>query len=150
MRRGINPVIILALPVFIIVIIGVFVFFSPGHQAKKAVHAFYSFEQEGMYAESYALFHSLMKEKFEKGDYLQDRAHVFMNHFGVESFSYSLGRTDKIKNWKMSKDAEPLEVVYKITVTQVFKGTYGNFSLVQDVYAAKDDGKWTILWNYRK
>ncbi|WP_245208018.1 hypothetical protein [Sediminibacillus dalangtanensis] len=150
MRRGINPLIILVLILILILGITGMVYFLPNRQAKAVIDSFYSYEQQGMFAESYALFHPLMKEKFEKGAYLQDRAHVFMNHFGVETFTYSLGDTDKIKDWQIEKDAEPLAVVYKVTVTQKYKGKYGNFSIVQDVFAAKDDGEWKVLWNYQK
>ncbi|WP_077624653.1 hypothetical protein [Sediminibacillus massiliensis] len=133
-----------------VIIFLVYFIFSPGNQARRVVDDFNRYEQEGMFAESYGLFHSLMKEKFDKGHYIQDRAHVFMNHFGVETFAYSIDDVDKLKNWRMAKESEPLEEVFKVTVTQVYKGKYGNFKIVQDVYAAKDDNKWTILWSYWK
>lgn len=120
------------------------------YEAKQTVHRFYQYESEGRFSESWELFHSLMKEKFSKGYYIQDRAHVFMNHFGVTTFSYSLGRTTKIKNWSITSSAPLLNPVYKTTVTQIYKGKYGNFRLVQDVFTTKEDGHWTVLWDYNR
>lgn len=144
-----------------IVIIGLFVVsvavtvfiliqMSPRHQAKETIETFYRYEQGGQYAGSWNLFHSQMKVKFDKGHYLQDRAHVFMNHFGVTTFSFSLSDVDKLSEWQLDKDAEVLQDVYKVAVTQTFKGKYGNFALIQDVYAVKEKGEWKVLWNYRK
>ncbi|WP_174614528.1 hypothetical protein [Virgibacillus ihumii] len=134
--------------------IGVTIYFiadkSPEEIAVETVDMFYAFEQTGDFSDSWEMFHPLMKEKFAKGHYLQDRAHVFMNHFGVTTFSYSIGEATKIENWKMEDEAAPIDVVYKVTVSQVFKGKYGNFTLVQDVYAVQADGEWKVMWDYKK
>ena len=45
---------------------------------------------------------------------------------------------------------EPLEDVYKVPVTMVYKGKYGNFNIQQDVFAVKEEGEWKILWDYKK
>lgn len=150
MRWKVNPVLVIVLLIVVSLTLIGFVLFSPGNQAERIVDQFYSYEQQGKFAESYNLFHSSMKERFEKGYYLQDRAHVFMNHFGVTTFSYSLSKANRLENWQMSEEAEPLEVVYQVTVTQSYKGKYGNFALVQDVFATKEDDNWTVLWNYQQ
>ena len=67
-----------------------------------------------------------MKQKFTKGHYIQDRAHVFMNHFGIDTFTYTLSKPKKLKSWKMSKE---IMDVYKFTVIQTFEGKYGNFDI---------------------
>ncbi|WP_226037067.1 hypothetical protein [Aquibacillus saliphilus] len=142
--------------IFVIVIITctVFIFsmifFSPAQRAKGIIDDFYQYEQEGMFAKSWDLFHSEMKRKFDKSDYLQDRPHVFMNHFGVTTFSFVLSDVDKLSNWKVEKDAKPLTTVYKVAVTQTYKGKYGNFQLTQEVFATKEEGDWKVLWNYNK
>ncbi|MBM7570339.1 hypothetical protein [Aquibacillus albus] len=128
----------------------IFVQLSPKHQAKETIDLFYSFEQEGRFNDSWELFHSQMKDRFGKGHYIQDRAHVFMNHFGVSTFTYELSGADKVNNWKMEEESKVMDTAYKVIVTQTFKGKYGNFSIVQDVYATKEDGDWKILWNYKK
>lgn len=125
-------------------------FFSDERQAKNAIHQFYAYEQEGAFAESWELFHTLMKAKFPKGHYLQDRAHVFMNHFGVQTFSFAMNDTEKLDSWSIEKGAEPLKDVYKITIIQTYKGKYGNFNLQQDVFAVKEKEEWKILWSYEK
>ncbi|MDQ1144244.1 hypothetical protein QE429_001071 [Bacillus sp. SORGH_AS 510] len=114
------------------------------------VEEFYSYEQEGDFANSWALFHSSMKKKFSKGNYIQDRAHVFMNHFGVETFSYTMGELEELKDWKMSKTGPSLKNVYKVPITQTYKGKYGNFDLKQEVFVVEEKGKWTILWDYNQ
>lgn len=119
-------------------------------KAQEAVATFYSLEQEGNFSESWEMFHPFMRDRFSKGHYIQDRAHVFMNHFGVETFDYALGDAEEIENWKMTKDAKPIEVAYRVPVTVTYKGKYGNFDINQDVYAVEDEDEWKILWDYHK
>lgn len=142
----------LAIILLFILIIAAVIFFlfnnASGHQAEEAVNEFYSYEQDGSYAESWAMFHPLMQEKFLKGDYIEDRAHVFMNHFGVTSFTYSLDDVSEVHNWQMDEKSEKIDHAYKVTVTQVFKGKYGNFMIVQDVYVTLMDDQWKVLWDY--
>ncbi|WP_312469715.1 hypothetical protein [Neobacillus sp.] len=139
----------------ILLVAGLFLVFqfvrvSPDQQAKAVVDEFYHYEQEGDFSKSWALFHSAMKKKFPKGGYIQDRAHVFMTHFGVESFTYTAGKPEQIKKWKMSKIGPALENVYKILVTQTYKGKYGNFDLKQEVFVVKDKDEWRIVWDYNQ
>lgn len=75
-----------------------FLFSSSEKQAKEVAEEFYSYEQEGEFSSSWELFHSSMKKKFTKGHYIQDRAHVFMNHFGVDTFTYTLSKPEKLKS----------------------------------------------------
>ncbi len=132
------------------ILVFVFIINSPSNQAEKAVKKFYTYERNGEFAESWEMFHPLMKERFEKAEYLQDRAHVFFNHFGVNTFTFSIEDTERIRNWQLEEDAEPIDKVYRVTVYQYFQGTYGNFTIVQKVYATSLDGEWTVLWDYKK
>lgn len=125
-------------------------FRSSSDQAWKAVDKFYQLEQEGNFAGSWEMFHPYMKQRFPKGHYLQDRAHVFMNHFGVETFRYSLGKAEKVKKWRPSNEELEFDVVYKVPIIQVYKGKYGNFSLHQDVFVVKEEKDWLIIWDYQK
>lgn len=125
-------------------------FFSPSKKAEEVVEEFYRYEQEGDFSSSWALFHLAMKERFSKGHYIQDRAHVFMNHFGVETFTYTLSKPEKVDNWKMSKKGPDMKNVYKFLVTQTYKGKYGNFDLKQEVIAVEEKGKWKIAWDYKQ
>jgi hypothetical protein len=127
-----------------------FVRVSPDKQAGAVVDEFYRYEQQGDFAKSWALFHSAMKEKFPKGGYIQDRAHVFMSHFGVETFTYTAGKPEKLEKWKMAKTGPALENVYKILITQTYKGKYGNFDLKQEVFVVKEKDEWRIMWDYNQ
>ncbi|MYL20924.1 hypothetical protein GLW04_13555 [Halobacillus litoralis] len=127
-----------------------FITSRPGYQAEKAVETFYSCEQKGQYADSWVLLHSRMKEKFGKGHYIQDRAHVFMNHFGVETFTFTTGKVAQIDSWSMEKGTDPFKNVYVVPVVQTFKGKYGLFRLHQEVYVTEEKGEWKILWDYNK
>lgn len=91
-----------------------------------------------------------MQERFSKGNYIQDRAHVFMNHFGVTTFDYELGDVKKIKNWKVTKSSPPFKKAYQVNVIQTFKGKYGNFDIHQPVYVVEEKKKWKILWDYNQ
>ncbi|CAM3559788.1 hypothetical protein GCM10009865_10810 [Aeromicrobium ponti] len=152
MRHKNTGKILLAIPVFVltaILLINI-LFSSPDQHAINAVDEFYSFEQQGEFSSSWGMFHPWMKEKFAKGHYIQDRAHVFMNHFGVDTFSYSLSEPEELKNWKPVKEGPSFKNIYKINVTQTYKGKYGNFDIQQEVFAVKDKDEWTILWDYKK
>lgn len=137
-----------------LVILGIFLikllFSSSADKAAAVVQEFYEYEQAGNFSASWELFHPQMKERFSKGHYIQDRAHVFMNHFGVETFQLEIGSAEKVNNWKMTKDSAVFKKAYKVPITQAFKGKYGDFSIHQDVYTVKEDGEWTIMWDYKK
>ncbi|WP_249869099.1 hypothetical protein [Oceanobacillus saliphilus] len=53
-----------------------------------------------------------MKEKWSKTAYITDRAHVFMGHFGVETFDFAIEDVGKVDNWKMAEDSPALKEVY--------------------------------------
>lgn len=115
-------------------------------EATAVVNQFYSLEQAGDFGSSWELFHSQMKARYEKENYIQQRAHIFMQHFGVESFEFELGTSERIYNWRMTADSEELPEVYQIMVTLFYKSQYGDFKLVQPCYAAKEDEEWKLLW----
>ncbi|RKQ35892.1 hypothetical protein D8M06_05205 [Oceanobacillus halophilus] len=123
-------------------------FSSSKRQAKEVVEQFYTYEQQGLYSESWELFHPYMQEKFSKGHYLEDRPHVFMNHFGVSTFSYSIGDIKKVENWMMEDGQEPMDIAYKISVYQGFLGKYGKFTISQNVFVTEYEDNWRILWDY--
>jgi hypothetical protein len=125
-------------------------FFSEDRQIKGVVEEFYSFEQDNDFASSWGLFHSSMKKKFEKSNYIQTRAHVFMNDFGVETFSYQVGDPEELGKWKMSQSGPSFQHVYKVPVVQSFKGKFGNFDIEQSVYVVKEKEEWRIVWDYLK
>ena len=122
--------------------------FSPSYKTKKVVEAFYTHEQSGDFADSWELLHPLMKERWSKTQFMTDRLHVFVGHFGTETFQFTIGEGNEIKNWKMAKEAKPFDVAYKFNVIQTYKGKYGKFSFLQEVYVAKDKEEWRILWDY--
>ncbi|WML58960.1 hypothetical protein [Neobacillus sp. PS2-9] len=148
-KRLLSGILVLA-GIFAVFLIIRSAFFSSTGEAQEVVDEFYGYEQEGDFANSWGLFHSSMKKKFSKGNYIQDRAHVFMNHFGVETFSYTIGELEELKDWKMSKTGPSLKNVYKVPVTQTYKGKYGNFDLEQEVFVTEEKGKWRILWDYNQ
>lgn len=153
-RTNRRPMLILLL-LIIISLLCCYLFYTfflntPSNQAENAVEEFYSYEQEGAFSDSWEMFHPFMKERFEKGHYLQDRAHVFLNHFGVNTFTFSIEDAEVVHDWQIEEDAETIDEVYHIPVTQYYQGKYGNFSIVQDVYVTNLDEEWTILWDYKK
>src|SRR5690606_17000067 len=153
-RTNRRPMLILLL-LIIISLLCCYLFYTfflntPSNQAENAVEEFYSYEQEGAFSDSWEMFHPFMKERFEKGHYLQDRAHVFLNHFGVNTFTFSIEDAEVVHDWQIEEDAGTIDEVYHIPVTQYYQGKYGNFSIVQDVYVTNLDEEWTILWDYKK
>lgn len=144
---------VLAIAVLVIFIL-IFSYFgfskSPKDQATKAINEFYTFEQNGTFSKSWEMFHPLMQQKFDKGYYIQDRAHVFMNHFGVTTFTYSLSEPSEVTNWSMEGEVEPIDQAYQFTISKSYNSKYGNFTIVQNVYVTEVEDEWRILWDYNQ
>ncbi|MFC0469194.1 hypothetical protein ACFFHM_01155 [Halalkalibacter kiskunsagensis] len=149
MRRQRSPFIIIIPVIFIVVLLIFMLMPSETNQAKKVVNQFYKYEQKAEFGSSWELFHPEMKNKFSKSAYMQDRVHTFMGHFGAETFTFSKTRPKKIKNWKMTKESDPIEV-YEIVVTKDYKGKYGHFTFAQYVYVSLDEEQPNILWDYKE
>ncbi|KAA0548542.1 hypothetical protein FZW96_08205 [Bacillus sp. BGMRC 2118] len=143
------PIGIICLGIFILYLFGSFLF-SGSRQAERVVDQFYGYEQDGDFSNSWELLHPDMKKKFEQGAYIQDRAHVFIGHFGAETFTYTIEKEEKVENWRMSKEANAHKEAYKFIVTQQYKGKYGSFSFLQDVYVVDYKGDWLIVWDYNQ
>ncbi|SEO14404.1 hypothetical protein SAMN05518847_10664 [Paenibacillus sp. OV219] len=119
-------------------------------QAQAAVEQFYSFEQQGDYGSAWELFHPEMQQRFKKAEYIQNRAHIMMQDFGVNTFDVHIGSPSRVADWKMTEGAAPISVVYEFDVEELFHSQYGNFTIVQPCYAAYDSGKWKLLWSYEQ
>jgi hypothetical protein len=134
--------------IFLIIIKSVFLPF--GNSAEATVEKFYSYEQKNNYSDSWELFHPYMKAKFPKPSFIQDRSHVFIGHFGAESFTYKISDAEKVENWRPAKGEPAFKVAYRHLVTQYYVGKYGKFSFVQEVYTVKHKGEWAIVWDYNE
>ncbi|HLU23417.1 MAG TPA: hypothetical protein VKZ77_13210 [Bacillaceae bacterium] len=142
-------VLVLIISIFFCFMIISFITCKPTDEVKKVVTEFYTLEQQGMYSSSWMLFHPIMQEKFKKPHYIQDRAHVFMNHFGVETFSFTIEEPEKLETWKITSDSPTFEDVYKVKVTQTYESKYGNLQILQDVIVIQEEDQWKIAWDYQ-
>ncbi|MFS0723892.1 hypothetical protein [Paenibacillus sp. 1P07SE] len=116
----------------------------------RVVDAFYAFEQQGDFGSSWELFHSDMHARFTKESYIETRAHVFLNHFAVRTFSYTLDEPEFVGEWRMDARAGKLSHVYRVKARTVFDSPiFGLFELAQLCYIAQEDGEWRVLWDYR-
>ncbi|MEH7224641.1 hypothetical protein V7112_12605 [Bacillus sp. JJ1566] len=150
-RRGLPIPLILVSIGAILMFILLFSLFrsSPEEEAKELVHSFYKYEQDADFGSSWELFHPLMQERFEKADYIQQRNHVFVGHFGTDTFKYTVDDAEKLKSWQMTKNTTIFHDVYKVPITQTYKSIYGTFTIHQDIFVVEESGDWTILWEYR-
>ena len=114
----------------------------------KVVKEFYEYEQEQEFWHSYELFHPYMQEFFSRSGYIDQRGHIFVDHFDVDSYELEVGKSRKLNEWQMSEEHELLFNVYEIPVTKTYQSQFGEFSLLQNVYAVKEDGDWHVLWNF--
>ncbi|REE92789.1 hypothetical protein A8990_10387 [Paenibacillus taihuensis] len=119
-------------------------------QAQAAVEQFYEYEQQGDYGSAWELFHPEMQQRFNKAEYIQNRAHILMQDFGVNTFDVHIGSPTRIADWKMSADAAPIPLVYEFHVEESFHSEYGNFTINQPCFAAYESGKWKVLWSYEQ
>ena len=151
-RKKIKPKHLAAVCFLVMLLLCLFALFlknvSP-NQAKRAVEHFYTLEQKGEFASSWGLLHKDLQTRFPRKDYVTDRSHVFMSHFGADTFQFKIEEGDKKDKWRASPDGPTYKDVYSYTVKQNYHGKYGRFTFVQYVYVAKEKGEWRILWDYR-
>ncbi len=117
---------------------------------QEVVTQFYQYEQAGDFGSSWELFHPLMKEKFSKNDYIQRRAHTFMQDFGVETFDFQLGEAMIESSWKMSPPSPVMTDVTRIPVTLLYHSVFGDLKIQQDVYLTKEKEQYQVLWPYSR
>ncbi|MGE7779461.1 hypothetical protein ACQKL0_05830 [Peribacillus sp. NPDC097264] len=117
---------------------------------ERLVDDFYAYESEAEFGKSWDLLSAEMKLRFpDRADYVQNRAHVFLQHMDVETFQYEVGRSKKVKDWSMGKGGKVHKKAYRVPVTQVFESQYGIFTIEQDCYVVKEKGEWRLFWDYR-
>lgn len=117
-------------------------------EAAAVAEEFYKYEQTGDFGSSWELFHPLMKERFPKSAYVQNRAHIFMQHFGVETFELEMEKPEREFDVTVIDGVKPFSEAYRIRVTQKYTGTFGQFDIVQTCYLVEDGDEWTLLWYY--
>ncbi|OLO38076.1 hypothetical protein BTR23_11815 [Alkalihalophilus pseudofirmus] len=148
-RKQLPPQLLIIVAVAGLAFIVLLLWPSQANQATKVVNEFYKLEQQGRFSSSWELLHPEIQGRFPKPSYIQDRAHVFMSHFGADSFTYSLSSPNKKRKWKITNDAEPMDTIYNVTVTKSYRGKYGKFYFKQEVYVAKEEREWKIMWDYK-
>ncbi|WP_141992118.1 hypothetical protein [Bacillus sp. B4EP4a] len=136
--------------ILMVLVAGACIIFLFPSGSESVVEDFYEYESEAEFGKSWDLLSSEMKQRFpDRADYVQNRSHVFLQHMDVKSFQYDVGRSKKVKNWKLDKSGRLHKTAYEIPVTQVFNSRYGMFTLKQNCYVVKEKGEWRILWDYR-
>lgn len=146
---GLSRIILAGSFILLLIIAGYWYIPTPSQwQAERVVSKFYHLEQQGDFGGSWDLFHSQMKQKFDKQSYIQKRAHVLMQDFGAQTFDYEIGHPRTEIVWKMSSDAKQISDVYWFPVYMTFNSTFGRFTIVQNVYVTKEKDEWRILWPF--
>lgn len=153
MRRNRFPIkaiiaLIFAIACIVFLYLWISSWFSPERKAENVLKSFYEYEQNGQFASSWELFHSEMQNKWDKSEYIQDRAHVFINHFGVDTFEFEYTEPVKLDTWKMSDQSPSLSNVYQFTVILGYESKYGYLEIQQPVYITEEKENWVILWDY--
>lgn len=149
-KRRKNPLVLIAIGIAILGIAIASLVGAKKSDPENLVKEFYEFEQEGDFGSSWELFHSQMKKRFNKDQYIQSRAHVFMQDMKVKSFSYEIGKPEKLDEWKVAKGAAVLKEVYKISIYQTFHSQFGKFMIEQTCFVTKEKGEWRLLWDYNE
>lgn len=152
LRRRSNKLPFLLIVIGLILLIIIVFKFIPSLGEKEptdVVDAFYHYEQEGDFGSAWELFHPVMQKKFTKNAYVTERSHIYMGHYGVDTFSYNLNDEKEIKSFKMAKGSETFPTATSITVEQTFKSKFGTFTVLQDVFAVEDEGEWKIVWEFK-
>lgn len=150
-RRSSNKLLILFIVVLVIVLVIGFsnLFSSIGDQEPRdVVEDFYKAEQDGDFGSAWELLHPVMQKRFSKNAFVTERSHIYMSHYGVKTFSYTLGEEDEHKNWKMEKDSKAFPIAHSFEVEQTFKSKFGTFIVKQKVYVVLVNEEWKIVWEY--
>lgn len=119
-------------------------------QAVKTLNEFYTMEQSGNFGGSWELFHTQMKKRFGKSTYVQQRAHVFMQDMGTDTFTFELGEPQAEYDIRTDQNEDELGKAYRIPVTQHYKTRFGTFDMVQPCYVAQEGEQWRVLWIYKE
>ncbi|AET59554.1 hypothetical protein HPL003_14015 [Paenibacillus terrae HPL-003] len=117
-------------------------------QVLEALNKFYTMEQAGNFGGSWEIFHSQMKKRFEKSTYVQQRAHVFMQDMGIDTFTFELSEPQAEYDIRTEQSGDELGKAYRITVTQHYKTRFGAFDIVQPCYVTQEGEEWRVLWIY--
>ncbi|MCA1055282.1 hypothetical protein LCM10_09830 [Rossellomorea aquimaris] len=151
MRRRKNPI-----PLLLIGMVGVtllFLFVSVlgsdrGEPPEQVIEAFYTYEQNGDFGNSWELFHSEMKKKFGKSTYIQTKNHVFLGHMGVDTFKVKVGEVEEVKKFTFSKGGLAFKDVRSAQVEMMYDSQFGKLTITQICYVTREKDEWKILWNY--
>lgn len=152
MRRRSNKLPLIIVIIVIIVLLIITVRFLTGFGEKgpeDVVDAFYQYEKEGDFGSAWELFHPSMQERFTKNAYVTERSHIYMSHYGVDTFTFDLDGEEEVENIRMEKDGEVFQTAYYMKVHQTFKSKFGTFTISQDVYAVKHEEEWKVVWNFK-
>jgi hypothetical protein len=148
MRKQKNPFVLILIGVAVLGIAIASLIGTTKSKPENIVEEFYKYEQEGDFGSSWELFHSQMKQRFNKDQYIQSRAHVFMQDMNVKSFTFELGDIEKHEKWEVAKGGPALKNVYEVTVYQTFHSKFGTFVIEHPCYVTKEKGEWRLLWDY--
>jgi len=121
---------------------------SDENRAKAAVERFYALEQSGDFGSSWEILHSRMKARFSKEFYIQSRAYMFMQQLGARSFTFEIGKAERLSAWRADGDGEALTGVYRMPVIQRMETVFGTMELKQMVHVARENGEWKLLWPF--
>jgi hypothetical protein len=152
MRRRSSKLPFLIIMIVLIVLVIMFIRILPSFGEQDpidVVEEFYQYEQEGDFGSAWELFHPNMQERFSKNAYVTERSHIYMSHYGVETFSFKLAEAEEVQNWKMSSDSEKFANAYRIEAEQTFKSKFGTFKVVQDIYVVKVEEEWMVVWEFK-
>ncbi|WP_100333064.1 hypothetical protein [Bacillus alkalisoli] len=148
-RQSPLPLILIGLAVVLLIFSFAKLFQTDGRKAEHVVKEFYKHEQLQQHSQAWELLHPIVQDKFPKTSFIQDRNHVFFGHFGAEAYSFHIKNSGKNKNWRAVKDGDVLHNAHHFTVKKEYRGKYGHFYFIQEVYVVKEEGKWMIVWDFK-
>ncbi len=153
MRRRRNPLPLIVVGLFVILVIIIlsrcmFGPSAPTGSPEEVIQSFYEYEQEGDFGDSWKLFHSEMKKRFKKSDYIQTKNHVFLGHMGVNTFDVKIGELKELDQWTFKGDGPTLKDVWSAPITMTFNSQFGLMTINQTCYVALEEGNWKVLWDY--
>ncbi len=148
-RQSPLPLILIGLAIVLLVFSFAKLFQTDGRKAEHVVKEFYKHEQLQQHSQAWELLHPIVQDKFPKTNFIQDRNHVFFGHFGAEAYSFHIKNSGKKKNWRAVKDGDVLHNAHHFTVEKEYRGKYGHFYFIQEVYVVKEEGEWMIVWDFK-
>ena len=122
-------------------------FFAKKESPTEWVEQFLTLEQQGDYGSAWEKLHPEIQQVWPKETYIQQRAKVFMDALGAQTFTFETGQVQTLENWISPLSGTTYADVHLVPTKLTFTSPFGTMSLLQNYYVVLENGQSYILWD---